>query len=68
MTASPRPGDDNNSARLLRHLQGRVQQLRAQNDSLRSDSLNESQSSVGTIDSTVGRPVLSVDNIYEDLY
>ncbi|KAK3747992.1 hypothetical protein QZH41_014358, partial [Actinostola sp. cb2023] len=55
ITASPRPGEDSSSARLLRHLQGRVQQLRAQNDSLRSDSLNESHSSVGTIDSTFDR-------------
>ncbi|XP_068690507.1 putative leucine-rich repeat-containing protein DDB_G0290503 isoform X2 [Montipora foliosa] len=41
-TPSPRPGEDNSTARLLRHLQGRVQQLRAQNDSLRKSSENES--------------------------
>lgn len=41
-TSSPRPGEDNSTARLLRHLQGRVQQLRAQNDSLRKSSENES--------------------------
>ncbi|KAL9981708.1 hypothetical protein ACROYT_G010449 [Oculina patagonica] len=41
-TPSPRPGEDTSTARLLRHLQGRVQQLRAQNDSLRKSSENES--------------------------
>ncbi|KAJ7387331.1 hypothetical protein OS493_004319 [Desmophyllum pertusum] len=41
-TPSPRPGEDNSTARLLRHLQGRVQQLRAQNDTLRKSSENES--------------------------
>ncbi|XP_022807934.1 probable serine/threonine-protein kinase kinX isoform X3 [Stylophora pistillata] len=41
-TPSPRPGEDSSTARLLRHLQGRVQQLRAQNDSLRKSSENES--------------------------
>ena len=50
--ASSRTGDDSNTARLLRHLQGRVQQLRSQNESLRkssdTDLLNESQCSVGT--------------------
>lgn len=54
-TPSPRPGDDNSTARLLRHLQGRVQQLRAQNDSLRksseNESLNESHSSVVSTES-----------------
>lgn len=54
-TPSPRSGDDNSTARLLRHLQGRVQQLRAQNDSLRksseNESLNESHSSVVSTES-----------------
>ncbi|EDO39398.1 predicted protein [Nematostella vectensis] len=44
--ASPRTGDDNSTTKLLRHLQGRVKQLRAQNESMRSDSLNDSQTSI----------------------
>ena len=52
---SPRPGEDFSSARLLRHLQGRVQQLRAQNESLRksseNESLNESHCSVMSTES-----------------
>ena len=54
-TPSPRPGEDTSTARLLRHLQGRVQQLRAQNDSLRksseNDSLNDSHCSVMSTES-----------------
>lgn len=54
-TPSPRLGEDNSTARLLRHLQGRVQQLRAQNDSLRkssdNESMNESQCSVVSTES-----------------
>ena len=54
---SPRTGDDS-TTKLLRHLQGRVQQLRAQNENLRKssdDSLNDSQSSIGnlSLDTTV---------------
>lgn len=73
-TPSPRPGDDNSTARLLRHLQGRVQQLRAQNDSLRKSSENESLNeshcsvvsteSVRTAESLRGRVVrISVETI-----
>jgi len=54
-TPSPRPGEDTSTARLLRHLQGRVQQLRAQNDSLRksseTESLNDSHCSVVSTES-----------------
>ncbi|XP_020632361.1 plectin-like isoform X6 [Orbicella faveolata] len=57
-TPSPRPGEDTSTARLLRHLQGRVQQLRAQNDSLRksteNDSLNDSHCSVMSTESMNG--------------
>lgn len=70
-TPSPRPGEDSSTARLLRHLQGRVQQLRAQNDSLRksseNESLNDSHCSVMSTESFNGGETEETKRLYAAL-